>query len=576
MAELATSPTATTLLDVERLVTMAWRGEIRVPHFQRGFRWQRRDVIRLFESIQRGYPIGSLLLWRRSAPAGTLQLGALTVDAPKNDRALWVVDGQQRITSLANALDSHGWHDDRFRIAYDLANDRFVPLPPQPVEESLVIPLPVLFNLRKVLGWFQSHPEVAEYADRANAITTSLRQYRVPAYEVEHDDERVLRDIFDRMNNYGKRLSRAEVFFALFPDDGSRRQSLTFDGIAARIDEDLEFGPIDRDTVLKAVLARRGPNVLREIRNEFGDQPRLEGARQAGRTNSEFPDEDRDTAYRLGEEALRRAVRFLQDTTGVPHITMLPYRHLLVVLTRLFAHHPELDAVNLRRLRRWYWRAAVVGPEVFRGSTTGAIRTLCYAVNRQDAGRSIEELLRLVDHPERPRPDLRRFRSNEAGSKIVLCAWWSEGPRSLYDGEPLDRSDLAEILVDRSTAADAIRYVVPRPRVPAEYRLWAADRVLLPDPDTDGYAVDGHLISPTLDLDEVRWQAVLHSHLLDEHMVSLLNAGKVVEFLTARQERLHTHLTTFLQRMCEWEFEDTPPLADLVVEDLADGGDEFA
>jgi uncharacterized protein with ParB-like and HNH nuclease domain len=50
-SELATRPTATTL-DVEALVTMAWRGEIRVPHFQRDFRWQRRDVIRLFESIE--------------------------------------------------------------------------------------------------------------------------------------------------------------------------------------------------------------------------------------------------------------------------------------------------------------------------------------------------------------------------------------------------------------------------------------------------------------------------------------------------------------------------------------------
>jgi hypothetical protein len=573
--ELATRPVATTY-DVETLVAMAWRGDIRVPRFQRGFRWQRRDVIRLFESILRGFPIGSVLLWRRPAPAEQLRLGALNVDAQHNERALWVVDGQQRITSLANALHHGGRQDERFRIAYNIERGSFEPLALVAPEDPLVVPLPVLFDLREVLAWFNSRPEVADYVGRANEVTTSLRQYRVPAYEVEHDNEQVLRDIFDRMNNYGKRLSRAEVFSALFPGDASVRQDLTFHRIAERIDEDLGFGLIDQDTVLKAVLARRGPNVLREIRTEFGDRIEPGRPRQGSRPASEPAGEDRDTAYLLGEEALRRAVQFLQVTAGVPHVTMLPYRHLLVVLSRLFAHHTEPDAVNLRRLQRWFWRAAVVGPEVFKGSTTGAIRTLCYAVKPDDLGSSVEELLRQVDYPDRPRPDLRRFRSNEAGTKIVLCAWWSVGPRSLRNGEPLDRGDLVEILVDRPTAADAVRYVVPRARVPEEYRLWAADRVLLPDLEADGQAVEGQLIATPLDVDEHQWHATLQSHLLDDHTVSLLAAGEVVDFLTARQERLHGQLTTFLQRMCEWQFEDTPPLADLVVEDLSDGDDEPA
>jgi hypothetical protein len=570
-SELATRPTATTL-DVETLVTMAWRGEIRVPHFQRAFRWQRRDVIRLFESVLRGYPIGSLLLWRRRAEAQRLTLGSLTIEAKGSDRALWVVDGQQRITSLANALHPQAWDDDRFRVAYDLESRRFVPLPSQWAEKPLLIPLPVLFDLRKVLGWFHARPEGAEYADPASEVTATLRQYRVPAYEVEHGDEDVLRDIFDRMNNYGRRLSRAEVFSALFPSDHSRPESLTFEEIAAGIDADLGFGLIDKDTVLKAVLARRGPDPLREVRNELG-----EGA-DAGRPSvtSEFPKEDRDTAYRRGGEALRLAVEFVQQVAGVPHFAFLPYRHLLVVLTRLFAHHPTPDPVNIRRLRRWFWRAAVVGPEVFKGSTTGAIRTLCYAVRRDDPTGSIDELLKLVSYPDRPMPDLARFRSNEAGTKILLCAWWSESPRSLREGEQLVVEQLSESLLDRTTAADAVRYLVPRMRVPEPYRLWAADRVLLPDPDIDGYAVEGHLASRPLDVSEQRWQATLRSHLLDDDMVGLLNAGKVVQFLTVRQERLSTHLTAFLRRACEWEFEDTPPLADLVVEDLVDGNDEPA
>src|SRR6266478_7582716 len=95
---LDTQPIATTL-DVEQLAKWAWEGRIRIPHFQRPLRWRRDDVIRLFDSIVRGYPVGSLLLWRRPARAEELQLGALHIDAPRRTDALWVVDGQQRIIS---------------------------------------------------------------------------------------------------------------------------------------------------------------------------------------------------------------------------------------------------------------------------------------------------------------------------------------------------------------------------------------------------------------------------------------------------------------------------------------------
>ena len=73
------------------------RGRLRIPHFQRSLRWQREDVIDLFDSIVRGYPVGSLVLWRREASAETVQLGALRVAAPQLTDALWVIDGQQRI-----------------------------------------------------------------------------------------------------------------------------------------------------------------------------------------------------------------------------------------------------------------------------------------------------------------------------------------------------------------------------------------------------------------------------------------------------------------------------------------------
>ena len=58
----------------------------------------------LFDSIYRGYPVGSLLLSRGKAEARRIDVGLLSISAPETESALWVVDGQQRITALAAAL----------------------------------------------------------------------------------------------------------------------------------------------------------------------------------------------------------------------------------------------------------------------------------------------------------------------------------------------------------------------------------------------------------------------------------------------------------------------------------------
>src|SRR6266545_1799717 len=86
------------------LVRDTVRGHLRIPPFQRGFRWDAADVLKLFDSLLHGFPIGNLLLWIRPAPEQHLQVGPLEIDAPEVASALWVVDGQQRITSIVGAL----------------------------------------------------------------------------------------------------------------------------------------------------------------------------------------------------------------------------------------------------------------------------------------------------------------------------------------------------------------------------------------------------------------------------------------------------------------------------------------
>jgi hypothetical protein len=555
---LDTRPTATTL-NVERLARWAWDGRIRIPHFQRPLRWQRDDVIKLFDSIVRGYPVGSLLLWHRPAPKETLQLGALRINAPAMPDALWVVDGQQRIISIANALNRDGQSDDRFRISYDLRKKAFVPTPRE--TEPAVIPLPVIFDLREVLRWFADHPEAIEYVEDANQVTQTIRQFEIPAYEVSQEDPVVLEDIFDRMNNYGKRLTRAEIFSALFagPENG-KDDTPTLDRIAQNVNDDLDFGLIDNDTVLQAVLARRAPDVHREIRNEFGEE---------ARAFIEFPEEDRDTAYAQGEEAIRRAVRFLQAVAGVPHFTLLPYKYPLVVLTRLFAHYQDLDERSLQLVRRWFWRAVLVGPEIFRGSTSGAVRALNRAIRPGDLEGSIQRLLDLIPESAARVPDLKRFRSNEAATKLIIGSWWSQGPRSLTTGQPFGIVDLALRINDARTPLDAVQHVISRYLVGRELSPWSANRVLYPATEYEFGPVASILTVPPEQrpLRGPEWVAALTSHSISPEMAAAIEHGDVEGFLTAREEALERQLDIFLRQRCEWEFEDTPSLDSLIIDD---------
>ncbi|MGA6164104.1 DUF262 domain-containing protein [Amycolatopsis magusensis] len=547
-------------LEVQELVRRVRGGQIRVPNFQRGLKWGYPEVKTLFDSILRDFPIGNLLLWQRPAPAGRINLGAIHVDAPETQRAWWVVDGQQRIISMYNVLSEEASHDDRFALSYDFERQQISRRVGN--DDPWVIPFPVLFDLTKVLNWVREHPDVTERIEEINLLTTRLRQFRIPVYLVEQDDEDVLREIFDRMNNSGKKLTRAEVFSALNPRS---RDEVDIPLIADRISQETNFGRIDDDTVLLALLARRGPNVQREIRLEF-DSVERGGA-------IDFPNEDRETAYAEAERALRAAVLFLQETANVPHFSFLPYRYLLVVLTRFFGLHRHVGSRNAILLRRWFWRAALIGPALYRGSTTGTTRQLNGLIVRADVEASIEKLLGSVSGRSSEPLQPRVFRTNELTAKVILCSWWARGPRSPLTGESYSVKELSETVGDRRTPAEA----VPRLRSAAsvsKYRLWAANRMLVPDEElTVGELADDLVKAQSFGRQS--WEAILDSHLMTPHLLGkLLNSDAPSEFYEERQGLVEQELSRFVAVMCENDLEDTPSLAELIFDDEDDLPDD--
>ena len=103
-AQASLKGTGPTEFDVPELVKLAADGVLRIPSFQRAFVWDASDVRQLFDSLYRGFPVGAILLWRKEGPAGLVSFGPIRGEVPERADALWVVDGQQRATSLFGAL----------------------------------------------------------------------------------------------------------------------------------------------------------------------------------------------------------------------------------------------------------------------------------------------------------------------------------------------------------------------------------------------------------------------------------------------------------------------------------------
>ena len=76
-------------------------GKIALPDIQRPFVWSSAQVRDLFDSLYRGYLVGTLMFWETGADAGVRQAGGGENDGVAR---LLIVDGQQRLTSLFAVL----------------------------------------------------------------------------------------------------------------------------------------------------------------------------------------------------------------------------------------------------------------------------------------------------------------------------------------------------------------------------------------------------------------------------------------------------------------------------------------
>ncbi len=96
-------------ISVESLVDMVERGELQLPEMQRRYVWRAPRVRDLLDSLYRGYPSGSILVWETdtAVPARELQVHEHSTG---REAGKLLLDGQQRLTSLAAVIKGKPIH----------------------------------------------------------------------------------------------------------------------------------------------------------------------------------------------------------------------------------------------------------------------------------------------------------------------------------------------------------------------------------------------------------------------------------------------------------------------------------
>ena len=434
---------------VEDLVRFTREGRVRVPEFQRGLKWNAQQVLDLFDSIYRGYPIGSLLLFRRRAPAARVHLGPILIDGPEIADAMWVVDGQQRLTALAASMlrpePMPSTPVDPFVVYFDPKESRFLAPTREGHMPATAVPVNLLIDATRLSEWIFTWPHAQDGEFRSAVFEASkrIREYRVPMYVLDSDEADLLREIFFRINSSGKKLEWSEVYDALYGHDGPIPSSIS--QLAVELGG-LGMGTLRHEDLTSCLLAIRGLDVTRTLAEHRRRDPDV----LRGAVADALP-------------VLRQVLSFLRSQAAVVHLRLLPRAFVVEVLARFFVLHPEPGSRTLDLLTRWVWR-------VFLGEGMYDERSLrrrsVADLQADDEEASVQALLALAPK-QRVEPSWAdTFDARAARSRLVLLALASLAPRELSDGRPIDVASLME-----SSGAEAFRVIVPaRGRVTKEVR----------------------------------------------------------------------------------------------------------
>ena len=359
------------------------RGHYQIPTFQREVVWDRNRVKALWDSIYRFYPLGSILVWRTEVQLQNHREigGHPLVDEPGRREFLYLLDGQQRTTSLLTSMyggsikgqderDPHLFVDlmskdldevedkswrERF-LFWDEIDDRGGELlrntgRKRRYDEGLVVKLEDIAHRygdveRKLVeGGHEDYDAPARMQLRR--FKQVFESYKLSFIELRGIEVAEVCQIFERINQAGQPLSMFDIVVAkTFRPGNAETRGFYLRGLFESFREEFEsagslYSGVDNPTLLQifAVLVRDSipDSGVHNITDRYLNEIRTDHL---------------ETVWEAGREAIRSVFDFLHNYLRLPGPALVPYRYFYMSLASYFFRN---DNPDYELLKRYFW-----------------------------------------------------------------------------------------------------------------------------------------------------------------------------------------------------------------------------
>ncbi|MCL2043910.1 MAG: DUF262 domain-containing protein [Treponema sp.] len=337
---------------ISELIDKIQSGNIRIPSFQRGFVWDSDRVAHLMDSIFKGFPFGSLLLWRtRSSLNSEKNLGPYQLPTRDPEYPIdYILDGQQRATSIfgvfqTKLLPSPDSDTSCFDIYFDLIqsdsiqDSNFLYVPLTEIDNKRHFPLKILFNSSEYRNYLKNMDD--DIAEKVDYLYKKFTTARIPVEIFNSDDRNAVAIVFERINRLGIELDTLQLLSAwTWNEDFDLQEEFI------SLSEELEpfgFKGVGEDSNLilrccSAIISSdASPASIMELKGK----------------------EVRERFKEI-KKGIFGAIDFLRNSLKIVNTELLPFSTIIVPLSVFFATNLEQDTnpseYQQNILVKWIWR----------------------------------------------------------------------------------------------------------------------------------------------------------------------------------------------------------------------------
>lgn len=301
------------VIKIKQLVDDYRGGRIVIPEFQREYVWKKSKAPILVDSLYRGFPISSLLLWQSVDETRARRRDPRPIRA---QRMSWLIDGQQRVITLARTMSG----DEDIEVVFNPDLDEFRLANAATRKDSSWTRVADLWddeiyrNLRRNLDGSRA----ADRREAAFEKVRSILEYEVPMVRMmDHTFQDAVK-AFNRINTLGVKLKKEDIESA---NIAARHSGFIADEVAPFLDRLKHQG----FTRLNVMHLFRACTFI---------------AKPDGRNRTPLHELDRQTAlsaWRKTQMATEQAVSLIRSELGLVNMDILWSGSLVVPIIALCA-----------------------------------------------------------------------------------------------------------------------------------------------------------------------------------------------------------------------------------------------